>query len=98
MTIPPSLRIAFLILVICLCADGLVRLPANIAIDSSSFGNSEAGLENSNLIEETDFDEEFLIETVDVISSGLNNSKSGERKLDSKTARLSPVFPPPKYT
>lgn len=94
-----SLRILFMTLILCLCAGSLAIL-AILNSFVSIPGISGMDLENQPLVDQIEFEEDFLIDTLmnTIITDLLSFSKSKPVKLNFQPACLSPVAPPPKFS
>lgn len=93
-----SSRISLAILVICLSLVSLAAMPVMNTFSPSALEIFEADTENNDPSEQTEFDEDFLFETiVGDINAHLIFSKCGRANLGFQTACLAPVSPPPKY-
>ena len=92
-----SSRIPLETLILCLCLGGLVISPMFGIIRVSVPGIYGIDLENYNLLEQIEFDEEFLIDAIHGLALvGLFFLKFKPMHLDFRTACLSPIAPPPK--
>jgi len=94
-----SSRISLVTLVLCLCLGSVAILPMLNVVGLSVPEISGVDLGNYNLLDQVEFDEEFLIGTnIGITITGLFFSKSRPMNLDFRAACLSPVSPPPKHS
>jgi hypothetical protein len=92
-----SSRISLAILIICLCLGSLAAMPVMNAFSPLALELSEAGAENNDSSNQTEYDEELFLETIlSATTSTLIFSKSRPNNLNFQTACLVPVSPPPK--
>ena len=88
---PRSSRFFLVTLVLCLCVSIQFVQVANQAVNTPMLEINEADFD------ETDFEEDFLLETIsNATLSGLIFSKLGSQNLDFQAICISPASPPPK--
>lgn len=90
-------RISLLILLICICVGSVLAMPMAGAFDLSMLEIFETSAETDDSTEQTEFDEDFLFETLtSAVIPYLVFSKSRQEYLDFQAACIKPVSPPPK--
>lgn len=93
-----SPRISLVTMILCICLGSLIILPILNVVGLSVPEISGVDLGIYNLLDQVEFDEEFIIGTIiGTTIAYLFFSKSRLMNLDFHTAYLSPVSPPPKH-